>query len=78
MPLSTLLLYTKEADLSVYVFEVAIIDFAGTKGTVRNIEVFVLRRGLPVIGYQNLLGYSDKCWGWGGWDTYITSVLWSR
>lgn len=41
-------------------------DFAGTKGTVRNIEVSVLWRGLPVIGYQKLLGYPDNCFGEGG------------
>lgn len=40
-------------------------DFAGTKGTVRNIEVSVLWGGLPVIGYQKLLGYPDNCLG--GW-----------
>jgi len=48
-------------------------DFAGTKGTVRNIEVSVLWGGLPVIGYQKLLGYPDNCLGGGG----VTSVLWT-
>lgn len=51
-------------------------DFAGTKGTVRNIEVSVLWRGLPVIGYQKLLGYPDNCFGEGGRGGNLSVVDW--
>lgn len=37
--------------------------FVWTKGTVSNIEVSVLRRGLSVIGYLQTVKEPGNCWG---------------